>query len=129
MVVAKKKNKSDSIPKLTKKAQDTFNAWIRRRDENNGCISCGSEIHHAGHYLSAGHHGHLRFNEMNVNGQCLRCNNFLHGNLINYRQGLVKKYGENKVLMLESQAHNTKKWSRFELEAIIDTYKLYKAIV
>lgn len=120
MVASKK---LESIPKLTKKAQDVFNRWIRNRDKDKGCVSCGSGIDHAGHYLSAGHHGHLRFNEMNVQGQCLRCNNFLHGNLINYRQGLVKRYGENKVLMLESQAHSTKKWSRFELEAIINEYK------
>jgi hypothetical protein len=117
------KVKQTSIPKLTSKAQEVFNRFIRNRDREKGCISCGSEIDHAGHYLSAGHHGHLRFNEMNVNGQCLRCNNFLHGNLINYRQGLVKRYGEQKVLYLESCAHGTKKWSRCELEAIIQTYK------
>lgn len=115
--------KEIAIPKLIKKAQEVFNRWIRQRDQDKGCISCGGEVHHAGHYLSAGHHGHLRFNEVNVNGQCLRCNNFLHGNLINYRQGLVKKYGEEKVLMLEAKARQTKKWSRVELEAIIQVYK------
>lgn len=114
---------NDSIPKLTKKAQEVFNKWVRDRDRENGCISCGAEVDHAGHYLSAGHHGHLRFNEMNVNGQCLRCNNFLHGNLINYRQGLVKKYGEDKVKMLESCARNVGKHSRVELIGIIQTYK------
>ena len=118
------KTKETSIPKLTAKAQSIFNAFIRKRDAENGCISCSTgEVDHAGHYLSAGHHGHLRFNEMNCNGQCLRCNNFLHGNLINYRIGLVKKYGEMKVLMLESVAHGWKKWTRAELEAIINHYK------
>lgn len=118
-----KPNKS-SIPALTKKAQTVFNAWIRRRDSDKGCISCGGQVDHAGHYLSAGHHGHLRFNEMNVNGQCLRCNNFLHGNLINYRQGLVNRYGKQKVQYLESCAHGVKKWSKTELQAIIETYGL-----
>ena len=122
MVVSKKKELS--LPKLTAKAQTTFNSWIRLRDKDKGCISCGGEVHHAGHYLSAGHHGHLRFNEMNVNGQCLRCNNFLHGNLINYRIGLVKRYGEQKVQYLESCAHGVKKWSKTELQAIIETYGL-----
>lgn len=116
--------KEDSIPKLTDKAVKVFNGFIRRRDANKGCISCGKEVDHAGHYLSVGLHGHLRFNEINCNGQCLRCNNFLHGNLINYRQGLVKRYGENKVLMLESCAHGVKRWSRCELLAIIKTYKI-----
>lgn len=114
---------TDSIPALSKKAQTVFNAWIRLRDADKGCISCGGSVDHAGHYLSAGHYGHLRFNEMNVNGQCLRCNNFLHGNLINYRQGLVKKYGEQKVLLLEAVKNGSHKWSRTELLSIINKYK------
>jgi hypothetical protein len=42
--------------------------------------------------------------------------------LINYRQGLVKKYGEQKVLFLENNGRNIKKWSRTELLAIIQLY-------
>ena len=114
-----------SIPKLTAKAQRTFNAWIRRRDERLGCISCGSQVTEAGHYLSAGHFSALRFNEINVNGQCARCNRFLHSNAIFYRQGLVKKYGEQKVRELENSiaVRSVKKFTRFELELIIKTYK------
>lgn len=111
------------LPKMLKKAQEVFNKWIRERDKDKGCISCGSEVDHAGHYYSQGHHSGLRFNEINTNGQCLRCNNFLHGNLINYRKGLVKRYGEAKVMLLENNNVNkVKKWSRFELEAIIQEY-------
>lgn len=115
-----------NLPKLKKKAQDTFNKWIRERDKELGCISCGASIDHAGHYLSSGHYSSMTFNEMNVNGQCLRCNNFLHGNLIRYRQGLVKKYGEDKVMFLEgcSERNKAHKWSRLELEEIIKKYKL-----
>ncbi len=40
------------------------------------------------------------------------------------RQGLVKRYGEEFVLRLEEEAEQkTKKWSRDELEIIIETYK------
>lgn len=112
-----------SLPKLLAKAQKIFNAWIRRRDVDKGCISCGSEVSEAGHYRSQGHNSALRFNEINTSGQCTRCNCFLHGNLINYRSGLVKKYGEQKVLMLEN-AKGFKKWSRFELELIIKEYSI-----
>lgn len=111
------------LPKLLKKAQDTFNAFIRLRDCDKGCISCGGPVEQAGHYFSQGHHSLLRFNEVNTNGQCIRCNCFLHGNLIHYRSGLVKRYGEQKVLMLETVARHLKKWSRVELEAIIQHYK------
>lgn len=62
---------------------------------------------------------------MNCNGQCIRCNQHLHGNLIFYRIGLVIKYGEEAVRELELKAtmFRTKKWSRQELEEIIETYK------
>lgn len=116
------KVKSISLPKLLQKSQKVFNAWIRHRDQNKGCISCGREVTEAGHYRSQGHYSSLRFNEMNTNGQCTRCNCFLHGNLIEYRKGLVKRYGEKKVLMLES-VNGFKKWSRTELLAIIEMYQ------
>jgi hypothetical protein len=112
------------LPKLLSKAQTVFNAWVRDRDKDKGCISCGRDVDHAGHYFSAGHFSALRFDTMNVNGQCLRCNNFLHGNLINYRKGLVKRYGTDRVFLLETSVDLRKshKWSRIELEAIIQEY-------
>jgi len=125
-VISIRKRSTLAHPKLLAKAQEVFNRWVRERDKYRPCISCGvSGVDHAGHYFSQGHHSTLRFNEINVNGQCIRCNTFLHSNAIHYRNGLVKKYGEDKVLLLESSARNkAKKWSRTELEAIIEYYKL-----
>lgn len=120
MITAKKQI---SLPRLLKKTQDTFNRWIRLRDKDKGCISCGAQVTEAGHYLSQGHNSEFRFNELNTNGQCTRCNRFMHGHLIAYRQGLVKRYGEERVLMLESRPKKYKKWSRCELENIIEMYK------
>ncbi len=119
------------LPKLLQKAQAVFNAHIRKRDEKLGCISCGGEVQQAGHYFSQGQHSALRFGlphthaYHNTNGQCIRCNMFLHGNLIKYRQGLVNRFGEEYVKELEAEAENNrlKKWSRDELEIIILTYK------
>lgn len=113
------------LPALLKKAQIVFNARVRQRDKDKGCISCGSEITEAGHYYSQGHYSALRFNEVNTNGQCTRCNRFLHGNLIHYRQGLVKRYGQQKLDLLDSAARTrVKKWSRIELEQIILQYQI-----
>jgi hypothetical protein len=112
------------IPKLIAKAQTVFNAWIRNRDKALGCISCGGPVEQAGHYLNTKYSA-FRFNETNVNGQCIRCNMYEHGNLIAYRQGLVRRYGELKVTILEGfMARGVHKWSRLELEAIIQKYKL-----
>ncbi len=111
--------------KLMTKAVTTFNKWVRERDKGKGCISCGTgPVDHAGHYFSAGHYSSLKFSEMNCNGQCISCNTFKHGNLIGYRQGLVKRYGEGNVKLFENTANlrSIKKWTVFELELIIKEY-------
>jgi Bacteriophage Lambda NinG protein len=114
-----------TLPKLLKKTQDVFNRWIRNRDKDKGCISCGGSVDHAGHYFSQGHHSILRFSEDNVNGQCIGCNTYKHGNLIMYRIGLVKRIGEERVEELERIAVEKRvyKWTREELETIIKKYK------
>ena len=113
-----------SVAELRKKAQKVFNAWIRKRDEGLPCISCGSGTPtQACHYLSQGHHSALRYSEDNVHLGCIRCNLFLHGNLINYRKGLVKKIGEDKVIALENTPRQAYKWDKFSLIAIIEKYK------
>jgi hypothetical protein len=117
--------KTVPLPKLLKKAQDVFNRFIRERDKDAGCISCGGPVEQAGHFFSQGHHSALRYNEQNTNGQCRKCNLFLSGNLIYYRIGLVKRIGSEAVENLErmAQANRLKKWSREELNEIINKYK------
>ena len=97
----KLKNRSDWL----KDTQVVFNKYIRLRDQNDGCISCGSKSafsYHAGHYRSIGSAGHLRFNEHNCHRQCSACNTHLSGNLIRYRLGLIRKIGIFAVEALES---------------------------
>jgi hypothetical protein len=120
-----KKKKLTPLPKLLKKAETVFNKWVRERDKELGCISCGGSVDHAGHYFSVGSHSAWRFNESNVFGQCVGCNCFKHGNLIHYRMGLVKRFGEDAVSALESAAtlNKVKKWGRSELEEIIKRYE------
>jgi len=113
-----------SVAELKKKCQVVFNSWIRFRDKDKGCISCPSmEVSHCSHYLSQGHHSLLRYDEFNSNGSCVRCNLFLHGNLIGYRKGLIKRYGEVKVLELEGMPKSAYKWDRFTLIDKIEDYK------
>lgn len=111
-----------SLPALLERAQRAVNEFVRERDKNDGCISCKGPVEHAGHYFSQGNHSRVRFDEININGQCARCNTHLHGNLIEYRRGLVRKYGEAAVLVLEGTAKGAKKWDRVQLIAITDHY-------
>lgn len=121
-----------SIPALLKLATQYFNRYIRQRDTVDGrftCISCGhpkpTTLMHAGHYLSAGHHGAVRFDEQNVHGQCHHCNTFLHGNLLGYRAGLEQKIGPEAMTALELKSQMRGfRWDRYTLIDIITTYQL-----
>jgi len=94
--------------KLALLAQKKFNAFIRERDKDDPCISCGSwNTAHASHYYSAGKHKNLRFNEDNVHASCLKCNYYMHGNLIPYRENLIKKTGLERVEKLDLLSKTT----------------------
>jgi len=113
-----------SVPELLKKCQVVFNKFIRDRDAHLPCISCQKgRVENAGHYLSQGHYSVFRFNEFNTNGQCIRCNKWLSGNLIRYRTHLIEKIGEAEVLKLEQAPKKAHKWNRFELIEKIEYYK------
>jgi len=116
----KVKTKSDHL----KEAQYYFNKYIRMRDEGKGCISCGkhNEKFDAGHYRSVGSHPQLRFNEINVHGQCRHCNSFLSGNLIEYRKNLIKRIGVDMVEWLE-QEHEPRRLTVDEIKALKKKYQ------
>lgn len=122
-----KRYRQKSTNQLEKIAQEHFNKFIRLRDKDQKCISCNNSGNQAGHYFSAGHYRALRFNEDNCNLQCMPCNYYKHGNLIEYRINLVKKIGEKRVKDLEQLAAIYKrcsfKWDKMTLIEIIETYK------
>jgi len=120
-----------TIPKLTAKAQKVFNAYIRQRDSEDGyftCISCGqiysTDLMDCGHFAPVKGGSALRFDEYNCNGECKRCNGFDDFHLIGYRRGIINKYGEDILIYLEQNARLVKKWSRTELNEIIEKYKI-----
>lgn len=119
-----------SLASLEKKLDKVFNEWIRKRDTLKGgvfkCISC-SDIKptsqmHAGHFHSAGHNKSIRWDERNVNGQCVRCNYHLHGNPLAYKAGMIAKYGKKVVDELEVKRFNKSKMTSFEVQLLIDEY-------
>ncbi len=127
-VVATKK-RLQSLPSLVKKAQKVFNKYIRDRDSSGGyfvCIACGNEHPvskmNAGHYVPVKNSSLLRFNELNVHGECVTCNLFDQFHLVGYRKRLIDKIGLDAVSWLESQARVSNKWTRYEIEEIINMY-------
>ena len=118
---------------LKAKLDRVFSEYIRLRDtaghSKEGyfrCISCGQIKPYSqadcGHYIGRQHMA-TRYNEINCNAQCRFCNRFNEGLKGGYRQGLVQKYGEDKVLLLEASQRNTAKISDFEYEEMIKYYK------
>lgn len=105
------KEKLKTRAQWMREAQAAFNAYVRARDKDLPCISCGEHKHDehmtgsgwdAGHYRSRGASPHLRFHLWNVHKQCVKCNRYLSGNVSNFRIGLVRKIGADRVLQLES---------------------------
>jgi hypothetical protein len=114
-----------TIQDYIKIAQQVFNKYIRLRDKGQNCISCGKKPlkENAGHFYNANNHWSVRFNELNVHLQCEHCNTYLSGNLINYRENLLKKIGIEDFELLSSEANKTRKFTVNELKDIIATYK------
>lgn len=122
----KKKNRS---PKeiLRDKAWAIFSKYIRARDKK--CVSCETGMaENAGHFW----HAVLDFDDMNVNGQCVRCNKWLSGNLAPYAAYLIKKHGVKKFKELELRHYKAMAGeyrTESDYEAIIEKYtKLYEEI-
>ena len=114
---------------LLDKAQIACNAYIRERDKNKPCISCGTtkpDIQYcAGHYKTRGAHPELRFNELNIFLQCNKyCNLSLSGNIAGYRPRLIERIGIDKVNWLESY-HEPQKLT---LDDIRDITKYYREL-
>ncbi|MGY2173910.1 recombination protein NinG [Pseudomonas azotoformans] len=120
-----RKEKLKSRADHLKDTQQAFNAWIRARDADLPCISCGRHHdgqYHSGHYRTVGANPELRFEPLNAWKQCAPCNNHLSGNLINYRISLLQRIGEVKVAWLEGH-HEAKKYTVEELRAMTADYR------
>ena len=122
-----------------KEAQASINKYVRIRDKNKPCVSCGNNREHkiglsghrydAGHYRSRGSAGHLRFNLFNIHKQCVKCNRENSGNIVEYRIELIKRIGIDRVENLE-QDNELRKFSIEYLKRIKSIfnkkYRLYE---
>lgn len=128
----KKSHKTEvkTKPDLKAKLDKEFSLFIRLRDAMpNGCFRCIScdqikpfEQADCGHYINRQHMA-TRFDEMNCNAQCRACNRFDEGNIQGYRRGLVAKYGEQRVFLLEARKNEVRQYSDFEYTVLIAHYK------
>ena len=113
--------KTKTVSKLKKQLDKVFSLWIRKRD-NNKCFTCMGVATQAGHYFSRSYNN-LRFDEVNVNAQCVSCNVFKHGNIPVYKMRIVTKYGNNELARLERNYNKERKFTIKELEKLIQKYE------
>lgn len=108
-----------------KEAQAEFNRYIRLRDANKPCISCGrfhAGKYDAGHYRSVGACSALRFDEANCHRQCVPCNQHKSGNVVEYRINLIRRIGAEEVERLET-TNPLRAWTIEEAKAIKAHYR------
>lgn len=135
---AETKKKLDAIKPRNdhvKDAQRAFNAFIRHRDKDMPCICCGRATTSVdglgahgwdcGHFRSVGSAPHLRFNEDNAHRQLVYCNRHGSGRAVDYRIGLIKRIGIERVEALEAD-DTPRKWT---VEQLIEIKKHYSALV
>lgn len=108
-----------------REAQTAFNAWVRERDAQLPCVSCGRHHQgqwHAGHYRTVAGSPELRFEPLNVWKQCAPCNNHKSGDIVNYRLELARRIGADQVAWLEGP-HDPKKYTIDDLKGITAMYR------
>ena len=112
-----------TLSELEAEAKKSFQKYIRLRDKDLPCISCGNANTTdwaGGHYFSAGMYSGLIFDERNCHKQCNNyCNCQLSGNLLEYRKGLINRFGFQFVNQLEVDSDRLRnyKWTREQLIA------------
>lgn len=116
----RKKSKKRSPEQIARdKAWTVFSKWIRERDKK--CVTCNGNAENAGHFW----HNCLDFDEENINGQCVRCNMWLSGNLAQYSIYLLNKLGEEKFKALEKRHWESMKGDKKDLQYYLDIIEKY----
>ena len=109
---------------LVTKLDKVFSEYIRRRYAVNDiaeCVTCGKRDHwknlQAGHFISRKHYA-TRWNEENVQVQCVKCNVYRYGE--QYLFGLHLGKEVSKRLLQESR--EIVKFSDYDLEEKINYF-------
>lgn len=108
-----------------KQAQQAVNTYIRERDKNLPCVSCGTlsaAQWDAGHYRTTAAAPQLRFDPRQIWKQCSVCNQHKSGNLVPYRAELILRIGIAEVESIEGN-HDRHRWTIEECKSIKAEYQ------
>jgi hypothetical protein len=109
---------------IIKKLDSVFSEYIRKRKAKNNiaeCVTCGKKDHwkslQAGHFMSRKHYS-TRWDERNVEVQCVSCNVYRYGEQYKFSKFL----GDELADELLALSRETRKFSNFEIEEMIEQY-------
>lgn len=123
--------KKPTIPQLVNKAATLLQKKVRLKyaDDNGmvNCVTCGTPKKwndgiQGGHYISRTYMA-TKLLEENIHPQCQWCNGFKGGNLSAYAVFMLDTYGPEFLKELEQLKRQPKKYTRPEIEEIIETLK------
>ena len=126
-LLAQKMKKKRPLSAIRRDLDKAFSAYIRKRDaDENGmgrCITCYRWAKlECGHFIPRQHIA-TRWSETNCAGQCSFCNRWQHGAQAEFYVILVKMYGEKTVNELMASKHKTMKFTRSQLEEMLERYR------
>ncbi len=116
--------------KLIKKLDKVFSLYIRQRYAKNEiaqCFTCGKKDHYkrlqCGHFQSRKHYS-TRWDEINCQVQCPKCNVFNYGEAYVFGKNLDLEYGAGCSESLYLKAKQITKFSTPEIHELINKYNL-----
>jgi hypothetical protein len=124
------KKREESVKVLLRQVKQVCHEYIRKRDEGKSCVSCGTPYNkdfQAGHYFKAELYSELKFNELNIHGQCQRCNIHLEGNVQEYTFGIQNRISYQDFVEINNIAKNSKKHNyKWDIEELKELKKYYR---
>lgn len=117
--------------KLVKKLDAIFSQYIRRKNsegEYGTCFTCNKQDEwkrlQNGHFQSRRHYS-TRWDDINCQIQCPKCNVFNYGEQFLFAQKLDAKFGVGTARRLHIKAQQTVKYSDSDIEEMIIKYKSF----
>jgi len=125
--------KAKTHAKLKKELDKVFSQYIRWLYANSGmveCYTCGVIKHvkemHNGHFQSRKHTSTRWLHDetiANCKPQCVKCNIYSEGEKWLFGKKLEAEYGVEAVEQLVALSHKSVKYSKSDLEYLIEVYK------
>jgi hypothetical protein len=125
-----KKSKPLSVSKLKQKVWCEVSKYVRQSNADwRGfciCVTCGKQDRwqslQAGHFIQ-GRRNSVVFDLRHIYPQCVKCNVFMHGNLVNYYPFMIKKHGEKVIEELKELNRQDRQFTVPELGELLAKYK------